>query len=1029
MSEIPHYNAFITYRHHPQDIAVAEAIHKGLEHFKVPRSLKKQGKSIERIFRDKEELPITSSLNDTITQALESSDFQIVICSTHLKDSFWVPREIETFLKTHTKDQILTVIVDGEPEDVIPEILTYRDVTDPITGETVREPLEPLSCDWRLDKRKAKKVELPRLAAVLLGCAYNDLIQRQKQYQMRRLAIGASIGIAASLGLAAYFLHTSVQIQKNLNQSLLNQSQYLASASQERFEAGDRLTAIALALEALPDEDGDRPYSASAERALSEALKLYDPNGEITAVGVYTARSLVSDFILSDDGSLLYILDSQQEVTTWDTESFEKLSAFSLEQSYAPLYTDAQGNLLTLDGEFGSILRAFSPQGELLWQREDIEVDSLAFLDGKETLLATTSTMDDAHYLLHLDPGTGEELTEPLRICAYEDCLYVKLASQTYWENQPYLLTLVDTQESDSFFDADLLSLFDPLSGALTPLVPSEDCIYCASTLPNGQTLLLLSDGSGLWNGIIAGMTIASPASADLCCFDPQGQLMWSTQLSNHLFSNVNTIAAVGDTGNIFVQYGNNLCLLDGQTGGVLAQLYASSYPLWVELDGTEKARCLFGDGSMGFFSFDTQELYTSRYAESGLSNGVVYQGTYVSQSLSMSVTKYMSTADENYKVIDGSSDSLIRDSAVTDRYLVTDNYDTLSLYDLAARKHLWTDESWAADGYYTLLGFNADSSRIYAFSPSQGVLIYDRASGNKSCLSLPEAEDGILLFGDQALLQDDLLYVQHTFLPYDNSGAQVNLMIWDLLDGSFNLQPIVPEELEEDWDAYGDYIRFLYADDTRLLLQMPTGQLYEYLLQEQTLRALGYETAKSPVFLPEPEPYRLYLAQEGQVLLLDENYDILQSFALPEARAVSLFRHEDLFCVLGDDGYVYQFDSDGQLLVSSGQSLYTSFFSAVKDPDSLSLDVSWAITPDGHILLGASNMGNLIPVGADGYCASIHNFLCYHAASDSFISVFDGDLIAYSRLSLPEVMARGRETLGSFTLTEDQKTTYGLQD
>ena len=120
-----HYNAFISYRHHPEDIKVAETIHRSLERFKVPKALKQQGKSIERIFRDKEELPITSSLTDTITMALRNSDYQIVICSTHLKDSYWVQREIETFLQTHTKDKVLTVLVDGDnPYDVIPEILT-----------------------------------------------------------------------------------------------------------------------------------------------------------------------------------------------------------------------------------------------------------------------------------------------------------------------------------------------------------------------------------------------------------------------------------------------------------------------------------------------------------------------------------------------------------------------------------------------------------------------------------------------------------------------------------------------------------------------------------------------------------------------------------------------------------------------------------------------------------------------------------------------------------------------------------------
>ena len=33
---INHYNAFISYKHAPEDIRVAEAVQRGLEHFHIP---------------------------------------------------------------------------------------------------------------------------------------------------------------------------------------------------------------------------------------------------------------------------------------------------------------------------------------------------------------------------------------------------------------------------------------------------------------------------------------------------------------------------------------------------------------------------------------------------------------------------------------------------------------------------------------------------------------------------------------------------------------------------------------------------------------------------------------------------------------------------------------------------------------------------------------------------------------------------------------------------------------------------------
>ena len=171
---IEHYNAFISYRHSDQDIKVARTIQSDLEHFHIPAKIRKATgrKKIDRIFLDKDELGAASNLSADIADALERAEHLIVICSTATKQSAWVPREIEYFLRNHTRRQITTVLVDGEPEDVIPEILKYEDrtLTDPNGNEyTARVPLEPLSCDYRLPRKKAKKEELPRLASKRLG--------------------------------------------------------------------------------------------------------------------------------------------------------------------------------------------------------------------------------------------------------------------------------------------------------------------------------------------------------------------------------------------------------------------------------------------------------------------------------------------------------------------------------------------------------------------------------------------------------------------------------------------------------------------------------------------------------------------------------------------------------------------------------------------------------------------------------------------------------------------------------------------
>lgn len=157
------YDAFISYRHTEPDSYVAQTLHKCLESFKLPRSVVRQKKEeqcrqiaesmendaagyetgsqkesishdtvgiktrIHRVFRDREELPLVSNLADPITEALERSEFLIVICSPRLNESMWCRKEIETFIQMHDREHVLAVLAEGEPETSFPEELLYRE--------------------------------------------------------------------------------------------------------------------------------------------------------------------------------------------------------------------------------------------------------------------------------------------------------------------------------------------------------------------------------------------------------------------------------------------------------------------------------------------------------------------------------------------------------------------------------------------------------------------------------------------------------------------------------------------------------------------------------------------------------------------------------------------------------------------------------------------------------------------------------------------------------------------------------------
>ena len=196
MSKDLKYDAFISYRHNDLDKFVATNLHRLLETYKLPKSIIKSNNlektKIERVFRDQEELPLASSLEDPIIEALKNSEFLIVICSPRLKESMWCKKEIETFIKLHGRSKVLAVLVEGEPADSFPKELLY--------DEKTKKAVEPLAIDCRGNSKaevlKNLKQELLRLIAPMFNLNYDDLKRRHHERKVKniiRISVASSI--------------------------------------------------------------------------------------------------------------------------------------------------------------------------------------------------------------------------------------------------------------------------------------------------------------------------------------------------------------------------------------------------------------------------------------------------------------------------------------------------------------------------------------------------------------------------------------------------------------------------------------------------------------------------------------------------------------------------------------------------------------------------------------------------------------------------------------------------------------------
>ena len=299
------YDAFISYRHAELDKFVAENLHRKLESYKISKKVLSNGRTsrskIERVFRDKDELPITNNLEDPIIKALSESEYLIVICTPRLKESIWCKKEIETFIEMHGRDKIFAVLAEGEPHESFPEEILYREekVPHPDGTESTRlVPAEPLAADVRGKSKKeilkAMDVELLRLLAPMLGVDFDDLRQRHRERKFRRIitaTVAAAVlclGIGVASSIAAYHINKqkeqieaqSIEIQAQAaeieaqsqtlatqNEQLLNnQAENLAEESLRYLEAGDRENAIALSLAALTEYEGiPMPYTPEAQ--------------------------------------------------------------------------------------------------------------------------------------------------------------------------------------------------------------------------------------------------------------------------------------------------------------------------------------------------------------------------------------------------------------------------------------------------------------------------------------------------------------------------------------------------------------------------------------------------------------------------------------------------------------------------------------------------------------------------------------------------------------------------------------------
>lgn len=190
------YIAYISYSH--IDSKWGDWLHDKLESYKVPRDIVGKErpfgiipKNLYPIFRDREELPGSSCLDDNIILALKSSYYLIVICSPNSAKSIWVDKEIRIFKALGRSSRVLCLIIDGEPNatdkydsglnECFPESIRF-DVNS--NEELLPDKTEPIAADAR-DTGDGKYKSIIKLVSGLLGVGFDELWKREKRRKAR----------------------------------------------------------------------------------------------------------------------------------------------------------------------------------------------------------------------------------------------------------------------------------------------------------------------------------------------------------------------------------------------------------------------------------------------------------------------------------------------------------------------------------------------------------------------------------------------------------------------------------------------------------------------------------------------------------------------------------------------------------------------------------------------------------------------------------------------------------------------------
>ncbi len=275
------YDGFISYSHAADDL-LAPRLQSALQRFAKPWW---QRRAV-RIFRDESSLSANPHLWSSITKALDTSGWFVLLLSPDAAASEWVNQEISYWVTNRDPKKILPVVTDG----------AFGWASGDITGDAVPDalrgvfPEEPRWVDLRfardeeqLDlKHPAFNSAIADIASTIRGVPKDELASEEVRQHRRTVRTAWAAGVAllllsvAAVGAAVFAFN---------QQNEANRQRDLAQASEERALEGER-RAVANEQRALDSEAAVLREAAvrEAQRLLALAELIIEDNPEAASL-------------------------------------------------------------------------------------------------------------------------------------------------------------------------------------------------------------------------------------------------------------------------------------------------------------------------------------------------------------------------------------------------------------------------------------------------------------------------------------------------------------------------------------------------------------------------------------------------------------------------------------------------------------------------------------------------------------------------------------------------------------------------